>query len=702
MSVDNISPWVRVLILLVATIAIVLLSKEFTGSFFPMEREYALIFQNALLLIVLGTALLENHYTKPADSVVNSMMGGITLLSVYGIAPKTPWALVFGYCLFVFVISITCVAVSSGSSVGGWKRRLADWTYRPAVVLGRSRILFTVVFLAGLWFFFSVQDPITLALVLFWGIFVAIWPLNIPQFISRLFSGASRTDTEIGSIKRIDNPRIVRASLNGDQSWDLGTPLVAVLPSGASVWLKPLYKEFQDGNILGTGILTGIEAETDCTSENCIVAPDQERTRPTEEEMASSLGGGKNSRLVGFVVEGSSIGRIRFETLDPDTCHDGMLVWTRLGSETVYYQIVTGETLEETFSPDKHGYQVATATQLGTLAQGDGFLKYEWLPAMNAPIFAAPVGGTVAIPAVKSGDFVLGKIPNTEIDVGGDFSKSYNYHTALLGVTGSGKTELAFDMVRHALKDGIRVVCIDLTAQYEDRLDDLSPVDLTISSDTAKELSKKLFDVETGAYGAGNEKKALEAFASTLRDQVSYSVESFLNAEDGSGLGLIRLEEISNTKATLWITELYMTCLLKYAREHRDDCPPVLIVVEEAHTVMPEASTMGLGDFDSKGLVGKIAQIALQGRKYKVGLLVLAQRTATVSKTVLTQCNTIISFTCYDDTSLGFLRNIFESEHVKMIPNLPPLHAVAYGPWVRSQKPVVFEIPFDEEKAKYT
>ncbi len=65
---------------------------------------------------------------------------------------------------------------------------------------------------------------------------------------------------------------------------------------------------------------------------------------------------------------------------------------------------------------------------------------------------------------------------------------------------------------------------------------------------------------------------------------------------------------------------------------------------------MPEANTMGLGDFDSKGLVGKIAQIALQGRKFGVGLLVLAQRTATESKTVLTQCNTIISFTCYDDT----------------------------------------------------
>ena len=143
-----------------------------------------------------------------------------------------------------------------------------------------------------------------------------------------------------------------------------------------------------------------------------------------------------------------------------------------------------------------------------------------------------------------------------------------------------------------------------------------------------------------------------------------------------------------------------MTCLLNYARDNIGNCPQTLIVVEEAHTVMPEPNTMGLGDYDSRGLVGKIAQIALQGRKYGVGLLVLAQRTATVSKTVLTQCNTIISFACYDETSLGFLRNIYGLEHVALIPNLPRFHAIAFGNWIRSEQPLVFEVPFNTEKAK--
>ena len=374
-----------------------------------------------------------------------------------------------------------------------------------------------------------------------------------------------------------------------------------------------------------------------------------------------------------------------------------MLVWSPIGGDLIYYQVVEGETTGETFTNDKYGYQIATASQLGRLQDREGFKKFDWLPWMNVPVFGLPKGNTLEASAVADGDFVLGTIPNSMITVGGNFKDHFNQHTALLGVTGSGKTELAFELVRHAVSQDIKVICIDLTAQYQGRLNDLSPTDLSIDETIAQELSDKLFDVETGQYGAGNEKKALNEFADALRDNISSSVEAFLTDENAS-IGLIRLEEISNTKATLWITELFMTCLLKYAREN-DDSPELLIVVEEAHTVMPEASTMGLGDFDSRGLVGKIGQIALQGRKYGVGLLVLAQRTATVSKTILTQCNTIISFTCYDDTSLAFLRNIYGQEHISLIPNLPRLHAIAHGPWVRSERPVVFQIPYDEAKA---
>ncbi|MCF8036144.1 MAG: DUF87 domain-containing protein [Desulfobacteraceae bacterium] len=694
----KVEPWVRVAIMVIATLVILGIAQVFTGSPLPKEPREAIIFQNALLLIVLGSAILEHHFTKPADSVINSLMGLITLSSVYRAAPTIPWSLAAGYCGVVFVMSSACVAASSTQPLTGWRTWIGKHTYRPSIVFGRSRVLFSIVFLSGLWFFYSAQEPVTVALILFWGLFLSLWPLHIPELITSWFQKEVPISMSRGEIVRIDNPNISRVVLDGEAKWTNSGPKICILPDGQAHWMRPIYSQFQEGKLLGTGLITALKMAGISGKKNSVFDPPKDIECPSEASLNQALGGGINAIFVGFVVERSTIPAIRFETVDSDSCYDGMLVWVSIKGKKVYYQITSGETSEESFAGDKHGYQVAVAVQLGTLEEGEGFKKYDWLPSMNTPVFAASPDHPLDINAIREGEFCLGNIPMSEIKVGGDFYAGYNYHTAILGVTGSGKTELAFDLIRHSVCKGLKVVCIDLTAQYEGKLNDLNPVDLSVSQENAEKLSEKLFEVETGKYGAGDEKKALAEFSETLRDDVAQAIEQFLTDNEGSGLGIIRLEEISNTKATLWITELFMTCLLKYARENPENCPKSLMVVEEAHTVMPEPSAMGLGDFDSRGLVGKIAQIALQGRKYGVGLLVVAQRTATVSKTILTQCNSIISFTCYDDTSLGFLKNIYGPEHVAIIPNLPMRQAVAFGPWIRTKRPIVFEVPYDPGK----
>ena len=78
---------------------------------------------------------------------------------------------------------------------------------------------------------------------------------------------------------------------------------------------------------------------------------------------------------------------------------------------------------------------------------------------------------------------------------------------AILGLTGTGKTELAFDIIRRATEMGIKVICVDLTGRYEERLADMTPTRLSIDPAVAKDLSEKLFDVEVGKNYAIEEKK---------------------------------------------------------------------------------------------------------------------------------------------------------------------------------------------------
>ena len=120
-------------------------------------------------------------------------------------------------------------------------------------------------------------------------------------------------------------------------------------------------------------------------------------------------------------------------------------------------------------------------------------------------------------------------------------------------------------------------------------------------------------------------------------------------------------------------------------------------MLEEAHTVVPEWNFAGVSDKVSQALLNSIAQIALQGRKYNIGLLVIAQRTANVSKTILTQCNTIVSFQEFDKTSSDFLANYFGQDIVQSLPKLKFRQAIAAGKAFRSSVPLIFEVPHINE-----
>lgn len=669
-----------------------------TGTVIPTSPRGAFVYETVLLMGVLGSTIDERHFTKPADSLVNALTCLVALIGVYRAVPITLWSLMAAYCAIVFILAVTCLATANKRAVGRW-RNVNEVSYRWAVTLGRARLMFSVMLLFSVVTFYGTQSTETLLLVVFWVIWMTLWPKGLIWLLGR-FSSNSHIPEVVGRVIRTDWPHIIRAAIEPSCRWEHDSPKVFQQAGGTQVSVIPLYSQLQGDQLVGTGIclqnnpsrIVGLADGEVCDVAKGGVVP--------LAEIAKELGGDSDSLLVGFVVEDSSIAEIKFETWDVGACSEGMLVWCDIGETRVYYQVTNGITREEAFQANRQGFQIATAAQIGSLDNNKGFIKHLWLPQMNAPVFGEQESFGDDRYLVKDNDFVYGNIPGTCLKVGGPLLDRMDHHIAVLGVTGSGKTEFAFRVIRHAASHGVKVVCIDLTTQYETRLQDLAPKNLSISSGLAAELSEALFDVETGAYGAGSEKKALKKLTQRLRTDIDQRISDFLEDKPSNcGLGLLTLEEISNTQATLHITEMYLTSLLNYARDHHDSCPQVMIVVEEAHTVMPEPNTMGLADFDSKGLVGKIAQIALQGRKYGVGLLVIAQRTATISKSVLTQCNTVISFACIDDTSIGFLSNVYGAAYAAMLPGLPPFHAIIYGKGVRSQRPMVVKVAWDESSA---
>ncbi len=104
--------------------------------------------------------------------------------------------------------------------------------------------------------------------------------------------------------------------------------------------------------------------------------------------------------------------------------------------------------------------------------------------------------------------------------------------------------------------------------------------------------------------------------------------------------------------------------------------PPFFMVVEEAHTFVPER---GYGEALSSKVIRTIAS---EGRKFGLGLCVISQRPARVEKNVLSQCSSQIALQVTNPNDLKAISNSFEgitSETEAEIRNLPIGKALVIG-----------------------
>jgi DNA helicase HerA-like ATPase len=263
---------------------------------------------------------------------------------------------------------------------------------------------------------------------------------------------------------------------------------------------------------------------------------------------------------------------------------------------------------------------------------------------------------------------------------------------AVVGVTGTGKSIFSRNLIRQYLADeDTKVICIDFTGEYIGKFADLNPTKV-IDEAVSEQLFKDIDYIEqqiADNYNKDNENSRNKK--KEVSEKINTQIEAFLKSENK--LSIFELPHVANTSGVLTYTKTFFRLLFHIAKTQNNFGKRICIVLEEAHTVIPEWNFSGVSEKVSQPLLNSIAQIALQGRKYNVGLLVIAQRTANVSKTILTQCNTIVSFQEFDKTSSEFLSNYFGQEISKSLPKLKFRQAIVAGKALKSNVPMIFEVP---------
>ncbi len=209
------------------------------------------------------------------------------------------------------------------------------------------------------------------------------------------------------------------------------------------------------------------------------------------------------------------------------------------------------------------------------------------------------------------------------IDVGGIASLSVadfvGHMTALLGITGSGKTNTAAVLIEELLSTGLPMTIVDIEGEY---------------------------------YGLK------ERFEILVAGKSEHS-ELLLNPEKAGALARTSLERGISVILDLseYTEEESVTCLTEYFTALWDTASkvkrPYQVILEEAHEFIPEGVRTPLKTI--------LTRIALRGRKRGLGIVLMSQRSAKVAKDVLTQA------------SLLFLHKVVHPVDMRVYKDLVPL-----------------------------
>ena len=274
------------------------------------------------------------------------------------------------------------------------------------------------------------------------------------------------------------------------------------------------------------------------------------------------------------------------------------------------------------------------------------------------------------------------------------------HNAAILGILGVGKSFLAIELVERMVAEGIKVICLDLTNQYAAELSAFHDAEgeqvqfgelQTIGEGGKAKVSKHVEEGGSRRDFAAKVKEHLNAFLDVACDKklkilnpASFTVWRQDSKPFNNEASMATLTPCEITRI---LTEAALEALQEQGMTDKARC---CLVYEEAHSLIPEWNAVA-SDGDKTATNGT-AKAILQGRKFGLGCLVITQRTANVTKSILNQCNTVFALRVFDATGMDFLKNYIGDDYAGVLSTLEDRHAVVFGRASSCRDPVLIRL----------
>lgn len=596
-------------------------------------------FQAGALSFLLGIFFTEPHHTKPTDALLTSFSLFFTSSTIPYTSFQNWWLLFRFLCALIFFGAIFLYWVDKTEYESKpTLQKASRSTYIVIKELGSAKFLCTYAFVLGVLSFVVPEKQSVL--LIGWIVLFVISSVRPHIILSRLVNmwKGGLDNKYLGYVSKFEEPNILNIEFSG----------LIRIHDVIGLCYNPVFENCVYGMVLD--IFNGNKSNY----AKLVILDNQEQKWNGQshafsldafpDKVYSSLVYENRDRIVGLVAPLSEIGKININVdQDKGLIENFDIVEVIVHGSKVLYQIVNAIVNEENVSKDVLGYKKAIAVQVGSWNNTKlCFDDYKWVPPLNALVY-------------KTDRYVEANNYGKEVMLIGTFNTGHpilakkadlvTHNTAILGVTGSGKSYFGYSLIEGILTSGVKLICIDNSGDYFREI---------------RYPKKKII--------------------SSTSD-----IANFLNSEDHFSVATA-----TNVNSVLNIVQqVYEWTRQQYNPDQIEIIPRMCVFIEEAHSAIPEWNSIVERDDQQK--VNQISKFVMQGRKFGFGVIVVTQRTANVTKSILSQCNTIISFQAFDKTSNDFLSSFMGEDYINNIGRLETGSAVVAGKAIISGRPVVFE-----------
>lgn len=699
----------RLVALVLDALIVVVACHYLFGTYYPPLGNEGFWAYSALLSVLVGSKFVTPFYVKPADAIAYAVPAFISLMLVNGWAgwqfsQRLGFVLAAGFSLAVFVLGISNIALNAVRSDGA--QFLSDKLRALLDFIARPQLIYTPLILFAVFSFHSQSwdEAVTILLV---TIFTVVGSAG--DFVVRLWRwlmalGRPKGLTGGVEVFAFQEPGIVllRQQRVGDvqrndvlyvaDKHGLRKIAVALDSVGRAEGVLVRAVELRTVSTQGQRIVGNVPVEGHAYRLESSIVDQLFSVEGLSREMGSSI--------VGLVSPDTSIDRLYFEVVDESELRVGRLVSAFVSDRKVLYQIIAGLTREEIVQQkNTFGFVRGQAQQIGTWQEAESrFIPCPWLPQPNAPVLLEKAD----ISLFKAD--AVGHFPGTNLQTKiKSTAELVTHNTAILGILGIGKSCLAFELVERLLADDIKVICLDITDEYGEALKEL------IYDTSGDPLFQALIG-KTGADGKNSVNQNVEEGGSKkdFAEALDPFIERFIGGSPDRKMlvvnparfevwrqdskpfsGKASMVSLTPTEVTQLFTEAALKACQKLGRVAKGTAR-VCLVFEEAHSLVPEWNSV-VHDGD-KAAVNGTARAILQGRKFGLGCLLVTQRTANVTKTILNQCNTIFAMRTFDETGKDFLSNYIGKDYTESLSSLQERHAVFFGKASSCENPVLIRL----------